>query len=223
MSLTIHHLNESRSQRVLWLAEELGLDYALVRHARTAGMRAPASLRALHPLGKAPLIEADGRVYAETGAIVAHLARGGDLLPDPATPDGEAVEFWLHHAEGTAMPPLVMRLVLMTAPARAPRLMRPLARAITGAITKGYTDLEIARSMAFWEAMLEGGSGWFAAGRFTAADVVMSFPVEMAALRAPGGPGPAVTDWLQRIHARPAYKRAVEKGGAFSGARAGEA
>lgn len=221
MSLTIHHLNESRSQRVLWLAEELGLDYAIVHHRRDKGKRSPPELAALHPLGKAPLVEVDGRVLAETGAIVGRLARGTDLLPDPATPDGEGVEFWMHHAEGSAMPPLVMRLVLSTVPKQAPMLMRSVAEAVVGGVNGAYTDPEIARNAAFWEAQLAQGGGWFAAGRFTAADVMMSFPVEMTAQRAPKVVGPALTDWLARIHARPAWLRALEKGGPYSGASAG--
>lgn len=223
MSLTIHHLNESRSQRVLWLTEELGRDYRIVHHRRGAAHRAPEALRQLHPLGKAPLVEDDGRVFAETAAIVAHLARGTALMPDPATPEGEAVEFWLHHAEGSAMPPLVTSFVLDASPAMAPRLARPLVRGVTRAINHGYADPDIARLAAFWEGRLAAGSGWFAAGRFTVADVMMSYPVEMAALRGPDGVGAATADWLGRIHARPAYLRAVEKGGAYSGATAGAA
>ena len=119
--LTIHHLNESRSQRVIWLAEELGLPYELVRHQRDPRtMLAPASLKALHPLGKAPLVAHRGRVLAETGAIVAALARGSALLPDEGTDEGDAVRYWLHYAEGSAMPPLVMRLVLGRIPTSVP-------------------------------------------------------------------------------------------------------
>ena len=129
--LTIHHLNESRSQRVIWLAEELGLPYELVRHQRDPRtMLAPASLKALHPLGKAPLVAHRGRVLAETGAIVAALARGSALLPDEGTDEGDAVRYWLHYAEGSAMPPLVMRLVLGRIPTSVPWPLRPVARAI---------------------------------------------------------------------------------------------
>lgn len=221
LMLTIHHLNESRSQRVIWLAEELGLGYALVRHARDPKtMLAPAELAALHPLGKAPLLEDEGRILAETGLIVAHLARGTELLPDTSTPEGEDVAYWLHYAEGSAMPPLVMRLVLSEAPKRAPALMRSMAGAVTGAINTSYVDVEIARQTGFWEKTL-ARSGWFAADRFTAADVMMSFPVEMAAIRGADKLGPATRDWLARIHARDAYQRAVEKGGPYKGAATG--
>ena len=220
--LTIHHLNESRSQRVIWLAEELGLPYELVRHQRDPRtMLAPASLKALHPLGKAPLVAHRGRVLAETGAIVAALARGSALLPDEGTDEGDAVRYWLHYAEGSAMPPLVMRLVLGRIPASVPWPLRPVARAITGGVETAYLGPEMTRQLDWWEASLTG-DGWFAAGRFTAADVMMSFPVEMAALRGGLADRPATRGWLDRIHARPAYQRALVAGGPYSGAGTGE-
>lgn len=216
--LTIHHLNESRSQRVIWLAEELGLPYRIQHHRRGPDYLAPESLRRLHPLGKAPLIEREGQVLAETGFIVEALARGTDLLP--AGPDGEAVRYWLHHAEGSAMPPLVMRLVLSRMPEGAPRLVRPLARALVAGVHKAYLGSELDRYAAFWERTLVR-SGWFAGHQLTAADVMMSFPVEMAALRSDLSARPATRDWLARIHARPAYARALRAGGPYSGAAAG--
>lgn len=216
--LTIHHLNESRSQRVIWLAEELGLPYRIRRHDRGPDYLAPDSLRRLHPLGKAPLVERDGRVLAETGFIVEALARGTGLLPEG--PEGDAVRYWLHYAEGSAMPPLVMKLVLSKMPENAPRLVRPLARALVAGVHKAYLGRELDRNVAFWEQALSR-SGWFAGEGLTAADVMMSFPVEMAALRSDLSARPATRDWLARIHARPAYVRALQAGGPYSGAAAG--
>ena len=219
--LTIHHLNESRSQRVIWLAEELGLPYRIVPHIRDPrSALAPDSLRRLHPLGKAPLVEHRGRVLAETGAIVTHLARGSALLPPEGTPDGDAVRYWLHYAEGSAMPPLVMRLVLSRIPRRTPWLARPVARALVAAVHSAYLGPELVRHAEWWERTLSE-DGWFAGGHFSAADVMMSFPVEMSALRADLSARPATRDWLARIHARPAYGRALAAGGPYSGAAAG--
>ena len=216
--LTIHHLNESRSQRVIWLAEELGLPYRIQHHRRGPDYLAPDSLRRLHPLGKAPLVERDGQVLAETGFIVEMLARDTDLLP-PGT-EGDAVRYWLHYAEGSAMPPLVMNLVLSKVPDAAPRLVRPVARALVAGVHRAYLGRELDRHAAFWEQAL-ARTGWFAGDQLTAADVMMSFPVEMAALRADFSDRPATRDWLARIHARPAYARALQAGGPYSGAAAG--
>lgn len=219
--LTIHHLNESRSQRIIWLAEELGLPYRITAHSRDPRTHlAPDSLRRLHPLGKAPLVEHRGRMLAETGAIVAHLARGSALLPPEGTDAGDAVRYWLHHAEGSAMPPLVMKLVLSTIPKRAPLLVRPVARALVAGVHKAYLGPELDRHADWWEQSLTA-TGWFAGNDFTAADVMMSFPVEMASLRAHLSGRPATRDWLARIHARPAYRRALTAGGPYSGAAAG--
>lgn len=216
--LIIHHLNESRSQRVIWLAEELGLPYRIQHHSRGSDYLAPESLKRLHPLGKAPLVERDGQILAETGFIVETLARGTDLLAEG--PAGDAVRYWLHYAEGSAMPPLVMKLVLSKVPDNAPRLMRPVARALVAGVHKAYLGRELDRHAAFWEQTL-ARSGWLAGDRLTAADVMMSFPVEMAALRSDLSTRPATRDWLTRIHARPAYVRALQAGGPYSGAAAG--
>lgn len=220
--LTIHHLNESRSQRIIWLAEELGLSYRLHHHSRDAATwLAPASLRALHPLGKAPLVERDGRILAETGFIIDTLARDTALLPAAGTPQGEAVRYWLHYAEGSAMPPLVMRLILSRLPRRAPWPVRRVARALAEGVNRSYLGPELERHAAYWDQTL-AATGWFVGAELTAADVMMSFPVEMAALRADLTGRHAVRDWLARIHARPAYIRALQAGGPYSGAAAGK-
>ena len=218
--LTIHHLNESRSQRVIWLAEELGLPYRIEHHARNPRTKlAPESLKRLHPLGKAPLVERDGKVLAETGFIIEQLARGTDLLPPEGTDTGDRVRYWLQFAEGSAMPPLVTKFALSGVPSQVPVFVRPIARMIVGGLNKAWLDPDMKRLLAFWEDTLAEG-GWFAGDRFTAADVMMSYPVEMAHLRGSTS-RPATADWLARIHARPAYQRALKAGGAdFSGATA---
>lgn len=206
--LIVHHLERSRSLRLVWLLEELGLPYRITAHQRDPKTQlAGPELRALHPMGTAPLLEDDGRVYAETGAIFDHLLEGRDTALMPATgPARDQVRYWLHHAEGSAMPPLVMTLVFDTAAQRAPALIRPIARKIAQATKAAYHGPLLERMMAFWEDEL-AKTGWFGP-HFCAGDIIMSFPVEGAMTRAT--PGPATRDWLARIHARPAYQRAVD-------------
>lgn len=215
--ITVHHLENSRSQRVLWLLEELGLDYAVKRYARDPKtMLAPPELRAVHPLGKSPVIEEDGRVVAETGAIVAYLAAGreGALVPEPGTEAHRRYTYFLHYAEGSAMPPLLLKLVFSRLAPGSPALVRPLVRAIAKKVTDGFVDPDLRRHAAFWETEL-AARPWFCGPDFTAADITMSFPLEAFASRGAGA-GPRVTDWLARIHARPAYRRALERGGAYA-------
>lgn len=204
--IVVHHLENSRSQRILWLLEELGLPYEVRRYARNVKtMLAPEALRAVHPLGKAPVIEDGARIVAETGAIVEYLVeKAGDRLGPPA--NREAVlryRHFLHYAEGSMMPPLfgllvVNRLGLLGRPARKP-IQAMLDRHLD------WLESELAHR------------DWFAGDQFTAADVMMSFPLEVS--RARGGLGesrPNLIDWLERIHARPAYGEALAKGGPYA-------
>ena len=218
--LTIHHLNSSRSQRVLWLLEELGVPYEIRRYERDAAtMLAPGTLRAVHPLGKAPVLTEEGMVVAETGAIVEYILErhgGGRLLPARASADWWRFRHWMHHAEGSAMPPLVMSLVLGKLPERVPLPLRPLARMIVGGAQKGFLAPNLERLKTYWNESL-AGTGWFAGSGMTAADIMMSFPLEAAASRSPFGearPNPGA--FLARIHARPAYQRALERGGPYA-------
>ncbi|WP_304176776.1 glutathione S-transferase family protein [Phenylobacterium aquaticum] len=218
--LTVHHLNNSRSQRVLWLLEELGEPYEIKHYQRDAKtMQAPADLRAIHPLGKSPVITVDGGSLAETGAIVEYLVtRYGDgkMIPPPGTPERLRWIYWLHYAEGSAMPPLLMKLVFTALPARAPALIRPIARAIMGAAQTGFVDPQLKAHFDYWEGELTK-SEWFAGPEFSAADVMMSFPIEAAADRADATKGrPKLAAFLQKIHARPAYQRALQKGGPYA-------
>ena len=219
--IIVHHLNNSRSQRVLWLLEELGLDYDIKRYQRDPKtLLAPPALREVHPLGKSPVL-ADGDVtLAESGAIIEYLVQrhgNGRLKPADGTPEQLRYTYWLHFAEGSAMPPLVMKLVFdRIEKGPMPFFVRPLARGIAGRVKKGFIEPNIARQLDYIEAELEQRP-WFAGADFSAADIQMSFPVEAAAAR--GGLDarrPRLMDWLARIHAREPYRRALERGGEFS-------
>jgi glutathione S-transferase len=219
--ITVHHLENSRSQRVLWLLEELGLAYEVKRYARDPKtMLAPPELAAVHPLGKSPVIT-DGKVtVAESGAIVEYLLDTygqGRLRPPPGTAEGRQFTYWLHFAEGSAMPPLLMKLVfdkVRTAP--VPFFIKPVVKAIADKVTKSFIAPNLQRQFDFMEAEL-AKRPWFAGAKFSAADIQMSFPIEAAAARAGlDASRPRLMDWLKRIHARPAYQRALEVGGPYS-------
>jgi glutathione S-transferase len=217
--LSVHHLNNSRSQRVLWLLEELGVPYELVRYQRQPDLRAPAELRAIHPLGKSPVITDAGNTIAESGAITEYIVDvygDGRLIPPAKTPERLRYTYWLHYAEGSAMPPLLMKLLFTLMPRRAPALLRPLVRKVCSQALITLINPQLKQHMRFWESELDK-SEWFAGNAFTAADIVMSFPLEAAAARGGLDQGhPKTMAFLDRIHARPAYQRALEKGGPYS-------
>ena len=217
--LTIHHLENSRSQRALWMLEELGLDYELVHHARDPETRfAQAALRAAHPLGKAPVLCDDDLVIAESGAILEHLVArygNGRLVPKPDTPERCRYVYWMHAAEGTVMPLLVMRLVFARVRAGAPFVVRPIARAIAARVDASYIAPNLEAVIDAMEAEL-GRSSWFAGDEFTAADVQMGYVVEAAAARgAFGARHPQLRGYLDRMRKRPAYRAAIARGGPF--------
>ena len=218
--ITVHHLNNSRSQRVLWLLEELEVPYEVKRYQRDAAtMLAPASLKAVHPLGKSPVI-ADGEVtLAESGAIIEYLAgkyAGGRLLPPAGTPERLRFTYWMHYAEGSLMPPLLMSLIfnrVRTSP--MPFFAKPIARGIADKVMNGFVSPQIKLHLDYAEGELRK-SAWFAGDAFSAADVQMSFPLEAAASRGGLDAGrPKLMAFLERIHARPAYQRALAKGGPY--------
>ena len=219
--ITLHHLENSRSQRVLWLLEELGVPYEVRRYERDRKtMLAPPELARVHPLGKSPVITDGDVTVAESGAIVEYLldSRGqGRLRPAAGTPEQRRYTYWLHFAEGSAMPPLLMKLVfdkVRTAP--VPFFVKPVVRAIADKVTRSFIAPNIERQLDFMEAEL-ATRPWFAGDEFSAADIQMSFPLEAAAARAGLGPSrPRLMDWLARIHARPAYQRALAAGGPYS-------
>ena len=217
--IVVHHLEDSRSQRILWLLEELGQPFEVKRYARDAKSRlAPPELLAIHPLGKSPVITDDGRVVAETGAIVEYLVdryAAGRFKPAPGTDQALAYTYWLHFAEGSAMPPATMKLVFDMLPQRAPFLIRPIAAMLGKAVDAQYLAPTIARQQAFIEESLNK-TPWFAGAEFTAADVMMSFPLEATAARSGIAGFPKTAAWLDTIHSRPAYDRALQRGGPYA-------
>ena len=217
--IIVHHLNNSRSQRVLWLLEELGLPYEVKRYERDAKtMLAPPELKAIHPLGKSPVITDGDKVVAETGAIVEYILETygqGRLIPAPGTPERLRHTYWLHYAEGSAMTPLLLKLVFTALPARAPGLLKGLVKSIAGKAQTGFVDPQIKAHVDYWDAEL-AKSEWFAGSAFTAADIMMSFPLEAGAARGGASSRPRVKAFLEKIHARPAYQRALERGGPYA-------
>ena len=219
--ITVHHLNNSRSQRVLWLLEELGLPYEIRKYQRDAQtMLAPPELIKVHPLGKSPVITDDATTVAESGAIVEYLLErygNGRLVPAPGTPQQLRYRYWLHFAEGSAMPPLLLKLIFDRIPkSPMPFFVKPIARAISAKVLARMVEPNLKRQLDFMEAEL-GKSEWFAGDEFSAADIQMSFPVEAAAQRAGlDASRPKLMAFLRRIHARAAYKRALERGGPYS-------
>jgi glutathione S-transferase len=218
--VVVHHLNNSRSQRVLWLLEELGVPYEVKRYERDAKtMLAPPALLAIHPLGKSPVITDGEIVLPESGAIIEYLVDtygNGRLKPPAGSAQRLKYLYWMHYAEGSAMPPLLLRLVFnRVANNPAPWPISAIARRIASTVDKSFIEPNLTRHLNFMEAELSAQT-WFAGEEFTAADVQMSFPLEAAASR--GGLNssrPKLMAFLERIHARDAYKRALERGGRY--------
>jgi glutathione S-transferase len=203
--LTLHHLNDSRSQRILWLLEELGVPYEMKHYQRDVRSRlAPPELAAIHPLGKSPVI-ADGDLkIAESGAIVDYLIRkygGGKMMPAMGSPDYEAYNEWLHYAEGSAMLPLMLNLYV----SRLKEAGGPLHPRI---------DSEVANHLGYVDGALQGRE-FFVGQSLSGADIQMSFVGEMAGVFDRLGPFSNLGAWLTRMHARPAFQRSIEKGGAY--------
>jgi glutathione S-transferase len=218
--LTVHHLNNSRSQRVLWLLEELDVPYEIVRYERDAKtMLAPPELKAIHPLGKSPVITEDGETIAETGAIIEYILERygqGRLAPAPGTPGARRLKYWLHYAEGSAMPPLLLKLVFSRLSVNAPAVVRPIVRGIANRAQDSFIDPQLVAHFDYWEDELQK-TEWFAGDAFTAADIMMSFPLEAAADRAGARVArPKVAAFLKKIHVRPAYRKALSRGGPYA-------
>ena len=215
--ITVHHLEASRSHRVLWLLEELGVEYAIERYQRDPKtMRAPEALKAIHPLGKAPVVSLDGHVLAESGAILDTLVEtlgDGRFRPKPGTEAFRRYRYFLHYAEGSLMPPLLVALItekLRTVP--MPFFLKPIPRAVAGKIDEAYTRVEIPRHFGFLDAEL-GSRPFITGDELTAADVQLSYPVAAAASRGFSDGYPNVAAYLARLEARPAYQKAIEIGG----------
>jgi len=216
--ITVHHLENSRSQRILWLLEELGLEYEVKRYNRNPKtMLAPPELEQVHPLGKSPVITDGGNTVAETGAIIEYLVAKADgkLAPKPGTPEHLDYVYWLHYAEGTLMPLLVMKLIfgrLNKSPMPLP--LRPFAGLIAMGVQQKFLNPRLTSNLAFIDAEL-GKKEWLAGKDFSAADVMMSFPLEAADARGGLGDYPNIVKFVKRIHAMPGYKKALERGGPY--------
>lgn len=218
--ITVHHLNNSRSQRVLWLLEELGLDYTVIRYQRDRqSMLAPPELSKIHPLGKSPVVVDGDETLAESGAILEYLVERYDtahaFAPSPGTSERLRYRYWMHYAEGSAMPPMLLSLVfsrLKQAP--MPFFAKPVAARIADKAMAGFVGPQLKLHLDYMENEL-GKAQWFAGNNFSAADIQMSFPLEAAAARAGLEGRPRMRAFLERIHARPAYQRALEQGGPF--------
>ncbi|MDZ7629099.1 MAG: glutathione S-transferase [Parvularculaceae bacterium] len=219
--IVVHHLENSRSQRILWLLEELGLAYEVKRYERDKKTNlAPKELLKVHPLGKSPVIDDAGAVIAETGAIIEHVIEThgqGRLQPARGTPDWRRYRYWMHAAEGSYMPPLVLSLMLGrmdTAP--MPFFAKPIAKKLTQAVRDGYLDHTLAALFGYLDSEL-GKSPYLAGNDLTGADIIMSFPAEAAMQRAPAALKTArLKSYLESLQARPAYKRALARGGPYA-------
>ena len=214
--LTVHHLNNSRSQRVLWLLEELGLPYEIVRYERDKQtMLAPPELEKVHPLGKSPVITDGNTTIAESGAILEYIVDqygDGRLVPGTGTPDYRKCRYYMHYAEGSLMPFLLMKLVFSRVRAtKVPFFIKPITRKIADRVEQGYINPNLERHVKFLDGEL-AKSPWFAGNDLTIADIQMSYPMEALAQRMPDAPARFKT-WVETVQARPAYKRAIDRGG----------
>jgi glutathione S-transferase len=218
--IVVHHLNNSRSQRVLWLLEELQIPYEIKRYQRDAKtMLAPPELRQVHSLGKSPVITDGARTIAESGAIIDYIVErygGGRLAPAPGTDERLRYTYWMHYAEGSAMTPLLLKLIfdrIESGP--MPFFVKPFAKAIARQFKRAFIAPQLKLHLDYLEGELSR-SPWFVGQELTAADIQMSFPLEAAAMRAGlDASRPHLHAFLQRIHARPTYRRALERGGQY--------
>ncbi len=222
--ITVHHLENSRSQRVLWLLEELGLEYEIVKYARDRKtMLAPPSLKKIHPLGKSPVVTDGDLVLAESGAIIEELVERhgeGKLAPAAGTAERRRYRFWMHYAEGSAMPPLLLKLIfdkIETGP--IPFFIKPIAKGISAKVKQAFITPQLRTHFDFIESEL-GKATWFAGDELTAADIQMSFALEGGRARGVvDASRPKIMAFLERIHARPAYQKALARGGPYDFAK----
>lgn len=218
--ITVHHLNNSRSQRILWLLEELELPYQIKFYTRDPDtMLAPAALRQIHPLGKSPVITDGDLTLAESGLITQYLVDQygeGRLKPNTGSADYWRYHYWLHYAEGSAMPPLLLKLVfdrIQQSP--KPFFVRPIITSLVNKVSNAFINPQLTLHLDYLESEIQR-TGWFAGTEFSAADIQMSFPLEAATMRAGLDQSrPHLMDFLQRIHERPAYQRALLQGGQY--------
>ena len=220
--ITLHHLQHSRSQRLLWLLEELGLSYELKLYDRDPRTRlAPAALKALHPLGKAPVLTDGDVTVAESGTIVEYLIQRyapDNWKPEPGSEAWRLDRFGIHFAEGSLMPQLVMGLLLSSAVKATPAIFRPIVKGVESGVQKQYLRPTLRAQLAYLEQLL-GTSDWFTGDHPAAADVMLSFPLEALKSRNMLGSYPRLLAWVERVHARPAYQASLKKGGPYDYAK----
>ena len=216
--LTVHHLENSRSHRIIWLLEELGVDYDIEFYERDPQTKlAPSRLREIHPLGKSPVLTDGDHTIAESGAIIEYLVDtyddDGALRPQKDSPEFERYRYWMHYAEGSAMSPLLLRVIFQELPRQGPWIAKPLLSTISTMVGKEYIDPQIDLHLNYWESELSARD-YFAGDDFTAADIQMSFALEgVDAFRDLSQNAPHVQDLLEKLRERPAYERAIERGG----------
>lgn len=216
--ITVHHLNNSRSQRLLWMLEEMGTPYEVKHYQRdeTSNL-APAELKEVHPLGKSPVITDNGVVVAETGNIIDYLSRqyAPELIPDESTPAYRQYSYWMHYAEGTLMPNLIMKLIFdKVKTSSMPFFAKPIAKAIAGNVMSSYVQPNIDINMQFVDDHLKTNT-WFCGDELSGADIQMSFPLEAVVSRGGADNYPNIQAYVKRFRQRPAYQAALEKGGEY--------
>jgi len=216
--VTVHHLNNSRSQRILWMLEEIGAPYDIKIYQRDADSNfAPPELKAVHPLGKSPVVTDKGVAVAESGNIIDYLSReyAPELIPAVDTPAYREYSYWMHFAEGTLMPNLVMKLVFnIVATGPMPFFARPIAKAIAGKVMSSYVQPNIDANLQLIEDHLNNKT-WFCGKDLTGADFQMSFPLEATVARGGAESFPRIKDFVEQFQARPAYQAALKKGGPY--------
>ncbi|KAI0058537.1 thioredoxin-like protein [Artomyces pyxidatus] len=207
--ILVHHLSVSRSQTILWLLEELEVPYKVEFHQRTPEMQAPKELRAVHPIGRSPVIVDGDVTLAESGAVIEYIIKkyGNGKATPPK--DGELIDLYFRHfAEGTFMPLLGNRFIYSIVPQKAPFFLRPLLRSVFSNLDSRLIERPMKATLDYTESVLAKSGGWFAGGEEpTAADFAMSFGLDLMSVKAPDSVGPAIKAWVARIHERPAYKR----------------
>jgi glutathione S-transferase len=218
--ITVHYLKKSRAHRLLWLLEELGLPYEIKLYDRDPKtFAAPAELRAIHPLGKSPVLVDGGLTLAESGAIFEYLLGRYDsngLVPPVSSEDWPRYLYWMHSAEGSAMPLLVNKLIFSHFPTQTPVFIRPLAKAVSNGLLKALIEPQLPRVFDTWEAAL-GEHQWFAGDQFSAADIMMSYPVEAGSLRGDATAGrPRLAAYVETIKQRTGYQLAAERAGGYA-------
>ncbi len=217
--IIVHHLNNSRSQRILWLLEELAIPYEVKKYQRDSDLRAPPELRRVHPLGKSPVITDGAKVIAESGAIIDYILDtygDGRLRPQAGSPERLKYSYWMYYAESSPMPLILMTLIFQKmVDAKKPFFIQPIVKALANQVHKSYIDPNLKTHLDFMETELREHS-WFTGAQFSAADVMMSFPIEAAKARGLlAEKYPQLLKFLSTIHERPAYQRAIAKGGQY--------